>query len=475
MVSASQSPSREGTGASMALCLGRGTKTRWGFRAVPDTKHSSSEPSETQKPIALIASLQELQQDDEAAAATRPAYNNAAVKLLLTNRLSTSALAVRGLAKEVNVSEKTALRYLHASAQLCSLAQHKSLEDILRYIWRMTWGKVMLPQSFLSWHAFDETSSRLRVASSIADGELMTQLAKVFVIQSAWLMIVRVWSHVKQAWTPLVLRGSQAPALRVSDTTSAESVAAVLTAAPQPPPLAAQLFPDQHRLLECDEAKSNLKAVKLLTHNDPAPKTLTCVCLAHKTHACADKVWSVDRDALTGLTRLLLSIAPGQQLMRFMSALLQEIETRCSFLVSSDGILEPLSLAAQEFRRRALALHMPSKHFCRKRGVISVACAIWNGDWSLAGDFQHRCLGPDCCSSRRHCVLKMKVAARRILKSLKPSRLCRDNWLQWARPVDFVCLLTCMHDMFRITFLAAFTAPCPVPEESLGQRKVHEM
>ena len=395
---------------------------------------------------------EEIEADDASASV---GYRNLAVKTLLTKKQTTSRLAVQSLCAEMKISMTSALRYMHASAQLSWDAQSGSLQDILRYIWRLAPSNRIRPLHFLFWQAFDETPLRMRVGTSMDPSAVIPHVSKIFVVQSAWAINMEVWSATSEAWEPLVLRGQWAPLMRASDSTAAESVASVVHACPQIPALAKQLFQGLHYVVECDEAGSNMRALKLWKHVNPEPKVLECVCLAHKAHAITEKTFALDRESLTAVTRMLLTLVHGRQLLQFRRALESEIETRCRRIVCHETS-EPLSPDALETRRRALQLYLPSKQRCRQRAVVTTAVGFLNGDWSKGGVFEHRCSREGCCASDAACVLKMRCIVRRLLKSLKPGKLCRGNWLHWHRPIDLICLLTCMHDMFRIGYMTAF-------------------
>ena len=278
-------------------------------------------------------------------------------------------------------------------------------------------------------------------------------------------MIVDFWKPESQEWAPLVLRGEWGPTLRAADSASAEAIASVLSTSLQIPERALVLFDDVHRLAECDEASANLRAQNLLRYVNPKPKLLEVVCLAHKCHAVSEKVFAVDRPALTALTRILLSLIHGQHLMQFLRALQSEIEARCVRIVV-EGDQDNLTGAAMAHRQNILRVYLPEKHHCRRRAVVTTMCAVFNGDWAVRGEFQHYCLDENCCASRQESVWKMQHVMRRAMKSLKPSKLARSNWLEWHRSVDFVCLLCHIHDLFRIAYLAAFHG---VPPQECGR------
>eukprot|EP00971_Amphidinium_carterae_P021655 427237-Amphidinium_carterae.1 len=61
---------------------------------------------------------------------------------------------------------------------------------------------------------------------------------------------------------------------------------------------------------------------------------------------------------------------------------------------------------------------------------------------------------------------------RKLLKVLRPTKLNRDNWAEWRRPVNLVLLLALIHNMLATLWPLAFPSKSHKPQVILS--KVHD-
>ena len=115
--------------------------------------------------------------------------------------------------------------------------------------------------------------------------------AKIYVVQANWSMLVQTRT-LDTEWDFMMISGSMAPALRNADSTRGEAVAGVLSSCPKiVTGRVRQIFPSVHRIVECDEAKSNERGTRLYAaaQAECGNTSLHLFCSAHKIHAICDK------------------------------------------------------------------------------------------------------------------------------------------------------------------------------------------
>ena len=265
--------------------------------------------------------------------------------------------------------------------------------------------------------------------------------------------------NAKQADTDqhfLSINGITAPCLRAADSTSGRATAAVIRACPSPPATIYDTFAHVTRLAETDGAPANAKAERMLqawlkkaSHKH---SNLHHVCAAHKCHAIADKVWEQDLPTLSGIVAALLTVQKSQPLSRLREALLSLVQTRAQVLTT----FQPLTEAAKRYRSNILNLYAPTGQHTRKRSIALAMAAVFNHDWRSRGVVVHACPGPHCCSDRQEGVEKMLYMMKVFLRSLRPGKLCKGNWLAWMRPLQFLGLLGAIHNILADAFEIAF-------------------
>ena len=375
---------------------------------------------------------------------------------------SKSTAAVQELAGELQQSQRTAGRHLDATAEISLRTQEAHLQQLQKYVWRMQQAHLAKPLALFVRIGFDETPMKLRVATE-DDNLGFAQLSKIFAVESSWsLLLEDARDSAQDESSLLILQGQFSHSVRASDSTSAESVAAVLQSCPRPTGGIEELFPVKYRSVESDAAPANLKAERLWQkEHDGWEQTLHYECVAHKCHAIAEKTWHLQKETLSGVTHTLLSLQGGQQMEMVLTALDRVVEQRCTRIIS-----QGLTPAAMQHRKTMLDLFLPPRRHSRQRSVVVAACCVANGDWRKQNVLEHLC-GPTCCQSDEEAVLKMKVALRDLIKTLRPNRLCRGNWLEWSKPMAFIGILS-MHNLLQVLLTAAFSSRLSSEQELLG-------
>ena len=373
-----------------------------------------------------------------------------------------STAAVHSLANQLKVAYSTSLRHLRATAEVARRCQTSHMVAVLDWVWRQKEAGVAKPICYIFRHAFDETKLRLKIQlPELAHSG--SAHSKVFVVDCSWCMVLETKTLMGD-WEYLAISQKFSPTLRLADSTRGESVAAVLQSGPDICSDRVQsLFPVVYKICESDQAKGNVNAEQLWANAHPAlSASLQLFCIGHRVHSVADKVWSLDKELVKQITRVLLALQSSEdvaQLSRAMGAIIASELT----VVKADA----LSPDAIGYRKHVLSLLLPSSQpqgkFARRRATMLALSATLNGDWRAAKP-EHRCAGQTCCKNRAHSVLKAQVAVQLFLKSTRPSRLCRGNWLDWARPLSFF-LLAYMHKLLGRAFHLAFGQAGPSQEQ----------
>ena len=242
-------------------------------------------------------------------------------QLLKHQTTAASRVAVRSLATDLGVSYTTALRYLQATAELAARSQQLQLNRVTEYLWRQTEAGFAKPIVYIYRHAYDETKLRVRVRLPEL-AHIGAAHGKIFVLQCSWTMLFQSRT-LDSDWQYMSVSASCSPCLRITDSTRAECVAAVMASAPQMlNDRIKELFPAIYKISETDEAKANSRAEKLWSRANPSTSaTLHMCCVAHKIHALADKSWSLDKVLLSQVTRVLLALQSAEEVAQLKKAM----------------------------------------------------------------------------------------------------------------------------------------------------------
>ena len=342
------------------------------------------------------------------------------------------------------------------------------LNHLLEYVKSMR--SYIDPVCFVVHDNLDETPLRLRVPFSDGDAPGgVSQLAKVYVTEKHWTMVLRT-SHIDHTGSSassslssgseqnqsdptrfLLIYGAWSPSVVAADRGTATAIAAVMQRAPQPPAVIEELFPYRLRLAERDEAGANIKAERLHGNTLNGWSSMTWHCTAHKVHSIAEKVLSLDKNTVSGVINTLLSMQTTQHLEQLQEALVRVAQSSLRVVPWRD-----LAPDVALHRKNVLTQFAPDKKTPRKRATVALLCSLFNGDWRKDNVAEHLCCGEGCCSTLEETSHKIGVAIRALLRTCKPSKLCKDNWLQWRRPIGLVGLLCYIHKLLPRAFSVAF-------------------
>ena len=235
---------------------------------------------------------------------------------------------VASLSRDLSRSPQSIMRYLEATAMLCRQGQDVLLQEVLTYV--ETVCDRLCPVAFLFHQTVDETPLKVRVKFEGMDNQ-RGQLAKVFVAESSWSMLLRDSSTASRDEAHdedtmhkqhLFIFGAWAPVMRASNNASATAIAGIFESCPQPGEQVARLFKHKIRVLECDENPANLKASRIWKEMaDQNWSEMVWLCSAHKTHTISDKTMSLCHEAMSGTVNVLLSMHSTMQLNQLQRAL----------------------------------------------------------------------------------------------------------------------------------------------------------
>ena len=366
------------------------------------------------------------------------------------------------LSRELNRSTQSVIRYMEATAQLCREGQTKLLEDILAYVRSLE--TFIEPIAFIRHDSLDETPLRVRVEFSDSQ-QAKGQIAKVFVTECAWSMLLRMRDAkdensdaetkdmLEEAPSSryLMISGNWSPHLSSSNTGSGTAVAAIMAACPGPPEIVQDMFPRLIHLTERDENGSNLKAARIhLSRQKKSWDSLMLLCSAHKAHAVADKSLSLSRAAISGTVNTVLTMQTSLQLGRLEWALEKDVAAR--FVVQA---AQPLSRAAVLYRRCILKEFLPEPRRARKRAFVLTLATHLNGDWRQKHHIVHHCR-EGCCASAAIALEKTQYLLKKLVRVLRPTKVCRDNWQEWRNAFSIVGLLSFVHQLLVHVLPMAF-------------------
>ena len=394
-------------------------------------------------------------------------HENAMVACLLKHRRTAQgALAINELAGILGCSAKTARRHLAATAEQMSRAQLELLSRACLYAESLVSVGAYKISGFFEIQAYDESPLRVRVAWD-SSGSAPNQLAKVFVAHTQWILLLqKVPTNASEDLEFLMLHGLMSPSVRAGDSTSAEGIAAVVSQFPRPALLAKQVMDNPWivRVSETDGAAANMKCERLITLAEKNT-SLQLLCMAHRIHSIADRVFELDASTLSGVIHSLLSMQPANQMLAIETALMTLVEQKLHI----DHSTQMLGEDAIHFRQAILTCFLPKRKYPRKRCVCLLLCALLNGDWRQQDRVLHICK-PGCCHNKAETLSKIKDVMHRALRSLRPSKMCRANWQDWHRPMNVLGLIGNMHHLLGDAFEMALTKtpPQPVSEDTLG-------
>ena len=346
------------------------------------------------------------------------------------------------------------MRRLEASAEYCTRAQDEFCRNVVHFVKTLVLQGHVKPLCYVWRQSYDETPLKLRVSYTPDEGA--TQLAKLFVVEGSWNILLKYTDPSQQGeHNPyLLLSARWSPALMAAESTKAESILGVLKRAPAPPlPEVDRIFKEtqQIRVVEVDEGPSNGKAERMYQQTKPLQSWLHMLwpCTAHKIHTTSAKITALAKPTMTGIINCLLALQRSQNLERFLDCMSEVLRKRLVIIQRAPG----LSSEAKAHRKSVLSLFLPPVKRSSQRASVLMFAAWYNGDWR--GDqVQHYCAG--CCPDAHATFMVMDAAARKLMKSLRPSQLCKANWAEWPRPLSLLGVLAFAHNLLQTVFLVAF-------------------
>ena len=371
--------------------------------------------------------------------------------------------AVSELAQALGCRIATARKYLAATAEQLARAQADHLHNTCLYAASLTSVGSFRSLCFIEFQAYDESPLRVRVNWD-GSARAPNQVAKVFVALTQWALVLQKTASSIAAEEPefLVLHGVLSPAVRAADSTSARGVAAVIANTPRPANVAKEFLEGAWviRVAESDGLAANAKAERLLFRAEQNTH-LHIECMAHRVHSIADRVWELDKATLSGVVHCLLTMRSSGQMLALEKALVHVLEQRLVIDQSSERMTDD----AMHFRRGVLQCFLPQPRSPRKRTVCLLLAGMLNADWRVTSRITHQCQ-QGCCNNKEESLSKIKDLLHRVMRSLRPSRLCRANWQEWHKPMCVLGLLGSMHNLLAEAFELSMTnSPVePYPE-----------
>ena len=345
---------------------------------------------------------------------------------------------IQKLEEVMQRSETQVIRYLESTAELCFRGQQHLLESVIKWVSSLQ-GHVV-PVCYIQHETLDETPLRVRVSYQQEDTGGVAQIAKIYVAESQWCMLVKD-TVPGEGDEYCLLHGRFSPRVVSANCSTSSAIAAVMQQTPRATVKAEEVFGRRVRILEQDEGAANPKAARMFASTLQREwSEFTWYCTGHKAHTVSEKVMLLAKPALTGTVNTLLAMQTSQQLGRLELVVDRLVKER---LIMSTGKI--LSEQAVVFRKNILEQFLCDGKSGRKRASMIVLAGLLNGDWRRDDVLEHICSSSECCRSREHACEKISWAIRHVLKTCRGSSLCRDNWLEWRRPISVVGLLLFAH------------------------------
>ena len=373
-------------------------------------------------------------------------------------RTTQSASAIQGLSRSLGIAYSTSLRYLQSCAEACHQGQINNLNEIVRHLYAVRGN--LDPIVLVMKYAYDETPLRCKIQTEADDSAESMVIGKIYVIEVSWKVAVQI--NAEDTKKTLFLGGHFSPMLRPLERNSGRNIAAMLRQVPGAPPLAHDLFPMVLRAVETDEANQNSKAERdLASAQQPlAGLRWHFVCLGHKIHQIASSAWSLEKSTMSGIIHLMLALFHTSNLVQLTENLCQVVERTTQIVEYGSAAFDPLTESAKQYRANIIRNFLPSKP--KQRATMLLFASLYNVDWRQ-GPVTHICRG--CCADHKHTISKMVVAMRKVVKVLRPTRVCKANWLEWHAPLSFVALLGHCHNLLKTAFQTSFCMSLPPVEE----------
>ena len=366
------------------------------------------------------------------------------------------------------IAPKNVLTRLYAAAEACVLQQKNTQEAVLEHVKAMTNLGMWKAHMYIEHLSYDETS--LEIRSYYTTDEIDKEVAKVFVVEHSWSMLVERldWSlptHDDASTAGpgkfLVLEGNSSPSMRASKGGSGLFTLAVLRTCPQPPQGVESVFDMCVRLAETDEGGANPVAEALAMRQratssaTPSWSHAYMICLAHKVHSCSTKLWSMHEETLSSIIhtcKTLLTSGTLSTLRDTASALLLDRFVR---LPSYESPMDDAGLA---FRTMVTKYFLPPTSTPKRRSTVLACLQFFNGDLRNH-KVTHIC--QNCCISEDQSREKAWFLFRRLFQVIRPKMFARNNWVDWSSTLVFFGLADGFHHVIVDAFQKTFSGKLP--------------
>ena len=327
-----------------------------------------------------------------------------------------------------------------ASQQL----QFQSFDAVFHYMADRKETQTLCPVA-LCWHnIYDETPARLKVNFSSSGSSAVEndpQIAKIFVIECKWSMLIQDLTTKKH----FSVRGQFMPRLRCASNAGGECISELLGQW-SPPPQAHAVFKRCFHVGESDEFSGNLRGERLLAETFPSWIFYHQGCVGHKIHSASSKTLSLNGEVLEnvkGLTRCLLALQqPG------MLAKLRELLRR--HVVSHARLLhEPpfLSQDALNYREALKKFFIPKTCGAKNRLTASLLFSeLLNGDLREKRALLHHCVH-GCCKDLPSLHQKLDTWLQKLVTAVGCRVLNRSNWQSYHDSFNLIALLCGTHNI----------------------------
>ena len=386
---------------------------------------------------------------------------------------------VARLSEEVDgFTAKNVLLRLHAAAEVSAAHETSFQEAVFEHVKAMVRAGMWKAHAYFEHISYDETS--LEVRSYYQTDDIDKEVAKVFVLEHGWSMVVERlnWSanssQIQEGTGSFaVLEGSSTPSIRVSKSASGVFTAAVLRTGPQPPPGIHETFDFCVRLAETDEGPSNpvaeaviMKDRAISTYRDQPWCHAYILCLAHKAHACTTKLWSLQEDTLSVIVHTCKTLSAAGSWSTLREAATALLLRRFVRITDGSGSTDD---AAHAFRNLLTRFFLPSSSMPRRRSTLVAALAFFNGDLRKE-TVSHIC--SNCCMNEAASREKAAFFFRKLFQAIRPRMFAKNNWVEWAESFVFFGIADGFHHVIVDAFQAAFTGKDTLGTGEPAEREV---
>ena len=241
----------------------------------------------------------------------------------------------------------------------------------------------------------------------------------------------------------------------------------MLRSCPQPPKQVTQLFDCCVRLTETDEGGANPVAEAMIFKDRSLQDKKRLwghayiICLAHKTHACTTKLFSLQENLISIIIhscKTLFGAGAFSTLREVATELLLQRFARVSV---KDTCLDDGALA---FRAQLMTYFLPATSTPKKHATVAAALSFFNGDLRKE-QITHVC--NNCCENEVVSRKKASTLFRHLLQAVRPAMFARNNWVAWAESLVFFGVADGFHHLIVDAWQTAFSGKNTIdPQET---------